>query len=152
MFAIVGTSTTNAQITYLPGSSITAPVWTADVSPVEQGNGVYISPDGAIAVVVSKDASVEAFDSFDGTNLWTVKAPTSTAKSFGGAFFCYGAESPYILYSYVDANVRYGQTVPLSIPFTMNTQPRTLYTFDSHPTVLLLRSTPVTAPSPTALV
>jgi hypothetical protein len=60
-------------------------------------------------VVVSRDASVKAFSSLDGTEIWTAAAPTATAQSFGGAFFCYGA-SQYIIYSYVDANIRYEQS------------------------------------------
>lgn len=98
--AIVGNI--NAQITYLETPVI---AWTGVASPVDVGNGVYISPDGALAVVVSKDASVVAFNSIDGTTVWNVAAPTSTAQSFGGAFFC---AAQYILYSYVDAGVRYG--------------------------------------------
>jgi hypothetical protein len=104
-FAIVGGI--DAQITYLPVASI-APAWTGTASPVEAGNGVYLSPDGALAVVVSKDASVKAFNSLDGSVIWTATAPTTTAQSFGGAFFCYGA-TQNILYSYVDANIRYVQ-------------------------------------------
>ena len=102
-FSLVGT--TSAQITYLPGTEITAAVWTNQAQPVEQGNGVYISPDGALAVVVSRDASVKAINSINGEDVWTVQAPTATAQSFGGAFFC---SSQYILYSYVDTatNVR----------------------------------------------
>jgi prepilin signal peptidase PulO-like enzyme (type II secretory pathway) len=104
-FAIVGS--VDAQIMYLPFDSVTA-AWTGTASPVEVGNGVYISPDGALAVVVSKDASVKAFNSLDGTVLWTAGAPSATAQSFGGAFFCYGA-SQNIIYSYVETstNVRY---------------------------------------------
>ena len=102
-FAVVGLI--DAQITYLPGTEITGPAWTSRAQPVEQGNGVYISPDGAIAVVVSRDASVKAINSINGEDVWTAQAPTATAKSFGGAFFC---SSQYILYSYVDTatNVR----------------------------------------------
>ena len=93
-----------ARISYLTTAT---PAWTGTASPVGYGNGVYISPDGALAVVISRDASVKAFDSFDGTVVWTTEAPTTAAQSFGGASFCYGA-SQYILYSYVDANARYG--------------------------------------------
>ena len=102
-FSLVGT--TSAQITYLPGTEITAAVWTNQAQPVEQGNGVYISPDGALAVVVSRDASVKAINSINGEDVWTIQPPTATAQSFGGAFFC---SSQYILYSYVDTatNVR----------------------------------------------
>jgi hypothetical protein len=85
-FAVVGLIA--AQITYLPGTEITAPIWTTQASPVGQGNGVYISLDGALAVVVSRDASVKAINSIDGTDVWTAAVPSSTAQSFGGAFFC----------------------------------------------------------------
>lgn len=106
-FATVGI--TNAQITYFPDATSITPAWTGTASAVLLGNGVYISPDGALAVVVSRDASVKAFSSLDGTEIWTAAAPTATAQSFGGAFFCYGA-SQYIIYSYVDANIRYEQS------------------------------------------
>ena len=115
LLALAFVGSINAQITYLPVASVVA-AWTGTASPVEEGNGVYISPDGALAVVVSKDASVKAFNSLDGTVLWTVAPPSTTAQSFGGAFFCYGA-SQYIYYSYVDANVRYGKMFVSSVSF-----------------------------------
>ena len=99
-FAIIGSI--NAQISYLDTPVI---AWTGVASPVDVGNGVYMSPDGALAVVVSRDATVVAFNSIDGTIVWSVLAPTATAQSFGGAFFC---ASQYIIYSYVDSGVRYG--------------------------------------------
>ena len=99
LFALAVVGLIDAQITYLPGTEITAPIWTSQASPVGRGNGVYISPDGALAVVVSRDASVKAINSIDGADVWTAAAPSSTAQSFGGAFFC---SSQYILYSYVD--------------------------------------------------
>jgi hypothetical protein len=103
-------STTNAQITYLTpdeiAASATTPVWSGSASAVGEGNGVYLSPDGALAVVVSTDATVKAFNSLDGTVVWTFPAPTTTATSLGGAFFCYASTTPFVLYSYVDADVR----------------------------------------------
>jgi hypothetical protein len=98
--AIVGN--VHAQITYVPTPQS---AWTANVSPVLEGNGVYISPDGVLAVVVSRDTTVTAFNSIDGTTIWQTKGGNIDAATFGGASFCYGA-TPYILISVVEANVR----------------------------------------------
>ena len=95
-FAVVGI--VHAQITYVP---VPQSAWTGIVSPVLEGNGVYISPDGALAVVVSRDASVTAFNSLTGDIVWQTLAQSAGSLSFGGAEFCYGT-TKFVLISAVD--------------------------------------------------
>jgi hypothetical protein len=106
-FLAMVTIVTNAQqITYLTVDQITTPAWTGTASPVLAGNGVFLSPDGALAVVVSNDASVKAFDQLKGTEAWTYRPTSTTATTNGGAFFSYSATVPYLIYSYTDGGVR----------------------------------------------
>lgn len=100
VLAVVGS--VHAQINYVP---VPQSAWTAIVTPVLEGNGVYISPDGALAVVVSRDTTVTAFNSIDGTKIWQSRGGSVDSATYGGASFCYGA-TPYVLISVVEANVR----------------------------------------------
>jgi hypothetical protein len=117
-FLAIITVVTNAQptppINYLPIENITTPVWTGFVSPVAEGNGVFLSPDGALAVVVSNDASVTAFDQATGNVTWVYRPAATTATTTGGAFFCYNAMVPYLIYSYTDGGSR---CVSTNVPF-----------------------------------
>jgi outer membrane protein assembly factor BamB len=111
LVAFVVASLTNAQIEYLPVENITAG-WTGSASPVSAGNGVFLSPDGALAVVIGRDASVTAFDAALGPEVWTYPAPSTTAVAEGGIFFCYTTTVPYLVFSYYDAN---GQSYVLNL-------------------------------------
>jgi outer membrane protein assembly factor BamB len=104
LFAFV--AVTNGQTTYLPIADIQA-AWTGSAGPVGVGNGVFLSPNGDVAVVVSSDASATAFNPLDGTELWSYDPPSATANSTSGAFFCYSAPTPYLVYSFADGDSRY---------------------------------------------
>lgn len=91
-------SVSATQIAYL--TNVTK-VWEESTSSVQQGNGVFLSPNGDTAVVVSRDATVRAFDILTGNVTWTFPPPTSNSESFSGAFFITNSTTPYIAYSVV---------------------------------------------------
>lgn len=62
--------------------------WEKGIGQVDRGNGVFISPNGLLLVVVRKDAVVNAFNPRNGAELWTyTPEDMARASSFGGAFF-----------------------------------------------------------------
>jgi hypothetical protein len=92
-------SVAHAQINYLSNATL---VWQKFSSPVLQGNGVFLSPAGDLAVVVSRDATVRAFDPLTGKVAWVFtpsKKNLAAVESFSGAFFSTGVTTPYIAYS-----------------------------------------------------
>jgi hypothetical protein len=94
----------------------TAPLWQQGISQIDQGNGVFLSPDGKLLVVVSRDATVRSFNPVTGDPGWTF-TPTDAEKSnsFGGASFCNFNGQPYVLISvttnaiFADLATRCGQ-------------------------------------------
>jgi outer membrane protein assembly factor BamB len=106
LLAVAWAGVATAQLTYIASDQI-VPGWTGSANPVGPGNGAFTAPDGSMVVVISKDASVKAFDITTGTELWTFSAPTATATSTSGIFFSYGGASPYLCFSYVDSNMTY---------------------------------------------
>jgi hypothetical protein len=101
--ACLGVAHADPGLVYLPVDQI-VPRWTASVAPVGPGNGAFLSPDGAMVVVLSNDASVQAFAIESGAELWTVPAPSATATSTSGIFFSDDSASySYLCFSYVDS-------------------------------------------------
>lgn len=90
-------STTNAQIEYLDPADITQ-LWSQFATDgIDKGNGVFLSPSGDLAVVVSRNGAVSAFNPATGVPVWSFPTPSATSNSTSGAFFVSGA-SPYIAY------------------------------------------------------
>jgi hypothetical protein len=76
--------------------------WTAQAYDVSSGNGVFLSPDGNVLVVVSYDGSVRGFNPRDGAEKWKYSPDVlQDTSSFGGAFFSNYQGQPYVLYSLV---------------------------------------------------
>lgn len=103
VLSLLAVTSTRAQINYLSPDeiSVSTPVWSQFTGGVGAGNGVFISPPGDLAVVVSSDASVRAFDPLLGTIKWSASPPDTSSTSTSGAFFSYEGASPYIIYALV---------------------------------------------------
>jgi hypothetical protein len=81
------------------------PVWTKEIGQISKGNGAFISPNGKVLVIISKDASAKGFDPITGNELWSYTpngTSTSVVQSYGGAFFSEFASQSYLLYSVVE--------------------------------------------------
>jgi hypothetical protein len=94
----------NGQITYLD-----APVegWRASFAPMEQGNGVFLSPDGSMVVAIASNCLVRAFGQATGEVRWTSNPPPGDGSSScnGGITFNDNADIPYFTYM-VNDNVQ----------------------------------------------
>ena len=98
-FLALATLVSSGQIKYLPKDKITT-AWKEFTGGVDAGNGVFLSPDGNMAVVVSRDAFVRAFDAATGAQMWSF-SPTGISTSTSGAFFSLNGTTPYIAISVV---------------------------------------------------
>ena len=104
-------SITNAQppddefFSYLPTPTL---LWsefaTSSTNGVQQGNGLYMSPDGQMLVATSFDGTVRAFEPQTGAILWTYQ-PDSIGlqyRCFSGVTFNYQADPKYLVYAIAD--------------------------------------------------
>jgi outer membrane protein assembly factor BamB len=76
---------------------------------VTENNGVFLTPNEEMLIVINSAAVVLALDPDDGTEIWRYN-PTSMAtsiSSMGGVAF---AGSEYMVYSVLDDNTRYVRT------------------------------------------
>lgn len=79
--------------------------WQAQADIILKGNGVFTSPDDKISVVTQSFGKITAFDTKNGTMLWSFTPPVNSGRPTscqGGATFSMNGPSDYIVYSVVD--------------------------------------------------
>jgi outer membrane protein assembly factor BamB len=78
--------------------------WSARGEPVRQGNGVFLSPGEDSVISTSDTGTITAWDSFDGTELWsyTPSAGDGTVLSCSsGVTFIETDTMEYMIYSVI---------------------------------------------------
>lgn len=97
---IIGVS--NAELEYLPNPS---EVWRSSASEAQDGNGLFLTPDGSKLVGAFADGSVRFYDPITGdvTKTFTPdRIGQSSTRGLGGITFSYDQAQPYLVYAVTD--------------------------------------------------
>jgi len=89
----------SAQGDYLPGDQVREAWMDTLASPVVEGNGVFMAPDGSSVVVADFDCGLSAFEPETGERQWYFKPVAYPLTCTAGVFFNYNATPPFIAYA-----------------------------------------------------
>jgi len=89
----------SAQDDYLPGDQVREAWINTLASPVAEGNGAFMAPDGSSVVVADLDCGLSAFEPETGERQWYFKPVASPLTCTAGVFFNYNATPAFIAYA-----------------------------------------------------
>jgi len=89
----------SAQGDYLDGDEIREAWINTLASPVAEGNGAFMAPDGSSVVVADFDCGLSAFQPETGERQWYFRPVAYPLTCTSGVFFNYDATPPFIAYA-----------------------------------------------------